>query len=295
MSADQIARLEALLARVQKNSAQPRPARPALSATAATAPEPAVAHPVEMLEPEALEPEPLEPVAAEEVAIEMAEPEIVSEAPAIEMGVESIEDLDLLDDDIVDITDAPSVAPEVAAEEEPEEPPASSRRPRAAANMTEALEGVADQLDLEGRQIPLVTPPPESGPQAAPPVPPMVQPPPPADLARSAGVDELLDDQFAPPLGGPTPEQLGGTVELEAGGASLEIDEPDFQESAPPPQSSPRATSRPLVAPEPEPLEAELIARPIPPQDQAPAAFASRSFKPETFLELLDASLSLGS
>ncbi|MBX3125109.1 MAG: hypothetical protein KF718_00250 [Polyangiaceae bacterium] len=293
MSADQIARLEALLARVQKNSAQPRPVRPALSAAAATepAPEPEPAHPVEPM----LEPEPLEPVAAEEVAIEMAEPEIVSEAPAIEMGVESIEDLDLLDDDIVDITDTPSAAPEAAfAAEEPEEPPASSRRPRAAANMTEALEGVADQLDLEGRQIPIVTPPPESGPQAAPPVPPMVQPPPPADLARSAGMDDLLDDQFAPPLGGPTPEQLGGTVELEAGGASLEIDEPDFQESAPPPQSSPRATSRPLVAPEPEPIEAELVARPIPPPDQAPAAFASRSFRPETFIELLEASLSLG-
>ncbi len=75
---------------------------------------------------------------------------------------EPIEELELLDEEeFVNLTDA---------EMEAEEPPASSRRPKAAESMDEALAGAAEQLDMEeGREIPLKTPPPESGPQAAPP------------------------------------------------------------------------------------------------------------------------------
>ena len=49
-----------------------------------------------------------------------------------------------------------------------DEPPASSQRSRIAGTMDEALARAAEQIQLEeGREVPLKTPPPESGPQAA--------------------------------------------------------------------------------------------------------------------------------
>ncbi|HET9958095.1 MAG TPA: hypothetical protein VFQ61_26550 [Polyangiaceae bacterium] len=107
-----------------------------------------------------------------------------------------------------------------------EQPPSSSHRPKGPGTLDEAVaqaeaEAVAIQ---EGREVPLKTPPPESGPQEA---------PIPAGLAASAPVfDELLEPApLAPPFpgldAGPTPEQVGETIEFpEASRVSLELDAP---------------------------------------------------------------------
>jgi len=114
---------------------------------------------------------------------------------------------------------APGVAP--AAEEEP--PVSSSRSKVVPATMDEALAHAAEQMEIqEGREVPLKTPPPESGPQAA-----MVPMPAPA----APDIDELLEADILP-VGGvsnavPTAEQLGQTIDLdEARGPHLELDQP---------------------------------------------------------------------
>lgn len=109
---------------------------------------------------------------------------------------------------------------EAPVEDEPEEAapdesaPISSRRPKPASSMDEALAGAAEELggeefDLDGTtaQPPLHTPPPESGQQPA------------AD--DDADAFELESGKMrvadAEPAAGPTMEQLGETVELEEG------------------------------------------------------------------------------
>jgi hypothetical protein len=90
--------------------------------------------------------------------------------------------------------------------------------------MDEALAAAAAQLDAE-REVPLKTPPPESGPQEA---------PPPMGMAAPAApdVDSLLGGELDIPTREvvtalPTTEQLGQTIELdEARGPSLELAEP---------------------------------------------------------------------
>lgn len=107
-----------------------------------------------------------------------------------------------------------------------EEPPASSSRSRVPGTMDEALARAAEQIQIEeGREVPLLTPPPESGPQAAMPLPPGIQAPFAPDL------DDLLEAEIARPGGvhraHPTSEQVGQTIELEeARGPSLELDHP---------------------------------------------------------------------
>jgi hypothetical protein len=282
MSANTIDRLQGLLDRVRRNAALPRPVR--AQAAAAVAAEVATDDAVVMDEPEVEEPAFAEPAFAEP---EVAEPEVieaVGDAPEIEMGGESIEDLELLDAEIVDITEEP--LPVELTMDEPDdafvdEPPASSRRPKAAASMSEALAGAAEQLDHEGREIPLKTPPPESGPQEAPPMQGFVTPAVPRDLAHLD--DDLLASQ--PALDVPTAEQLGATVDLEESVSGvIEIDVRDRPPSIPP---EPHA-----VAP-PAPITPEATARPAAAPDAAPAAFSGRDFKPETFFDLLDASLKL--
>ncbi|HEV8549198.1 MAG TPA: hypothetical protein VGQ57_09220, partial [Polyangiaceae bacterium] len=94
-----------------------------------------------------------------------------------------------------------------------EQAPISSRRFK---EPEEASLGNAPSLDGE-REIPIKTPPPESGPQAA--------LPPGLEAARAPAVDELEADLISPPSRGPTTEQLGETIELEeAAGPELEID-----------------------------------------------------------------------
>ena len=207
-------------------------------------------------------------------------------APEIEVSAEAtdIEDLDLSDDEIVDITDADIESMP------PEEPPASSRRPIApAATMEEAISEAAEQIQMQdGREVPLVTPPPESGPQEA--------PMPPADALRSPsvpelsaaeadGVDSLLDP--TPADSGPSPSQIGQTVELDDSGSSqLELDEP--LGAAPP-----RAPAKSGPALSAQPLSPEVTNRTTLTGDPAKIAEA-QAFHPENFAALLDASIALG-
>lgn len=289
----QIEKLQGLLERVQRNAALPRQAAPP-PAMAAAAPEPAVEEPV-----------------AEE---------------------QGIEDVELYEDDIVDLTVEEVGAEEIAEEgpgfaelmpqgpeleediffedEEEIEPPASSRRPKVATSMDEALAGAAE-LDMDqGREVPLKTPPPESGRQVAAPPAGLHQSAPPADL--DAGVDELLEADISSGTqhAKPTPEQLGQTIELEeAGGAPLELEappptpaptRPEELEAPLPPVQPPAARAEPAARPaEIEPAEEvkpEVVERAAVAASGPAAEFvaAHREFKPQSFLELLDASLKLG-
>jgi hypothetical protein len=285
---DQISRLQSLLGRVQKNASRPRVTATASPAAVAPAPAP-VEELVAMPEPELIpEPAPLaepfmaqaEPVPEETSMVRAIEAPADDEEVSVEMGESSMEDLDLLEDDIVDITD-PSEEDTIDASADAEEPPASSRRP-IAGSMGEALAGAAEAVELdEGREIPLKTPPPESGPQVA---------PPPQGLAAPA-VPELGDIR-AVGLGAraqPTAAQLGSTVDLEpAGDAELELGEPVAE--APPVH---------LVreeAPRPEAVQPEVFQRPSIATAAPAGAFvsAARTFQPASFSELLDASLALG-
>jgi hypothetical protein len=189
--------------------------------------------------------------------------------------------VELSDEEIVDITDVSvqSTTEILVEEEEEEEPPASSRR-AIAANMTEALAGAADSVELdEGREIPLKTPPPESGPQAAPP--PGLAAPPLPGVEEIAEADILSGAQAARP-------EIGATVDLEAG-------EPQEFELGEPVREAPPAH---LIREEPPAAEVkpEVVVRPAVTASAPAGAFvtAARQFQPESFVELLDASLGLG-
>ena len=151
---------------------------------------------------------------------------------------------ELLDDDIVEMATSSGDSLLAAAPQDPlddlnfddseltgdssvnEEPPASSSRNKIAATMDEALARAAEDVQLEdGREVPLKTPPPESGPQAAAALPSGIRAP------LSPDLDDLLEADILPAIGLnvalPTVEQLGQTVELEdAPGPSLELDHP---------------------------------------------------------------------
>jgi hypothetical protein len=159
-------------------------------------------------------------------------PEVTVAAIAAEaepMGTE-----ELSEDDLVEVTEGTPAPADVDIdfEDEDEQPPASSQRSKVAASMDEALAAAAEQ-EAE-REVPLQTPPPESGPQAAMPMG-MAAPPAP-------DVDALLSDELDIPMHasssmtGPTPEQLGQTIDLdEARGPSLELAEPRGSDPAPAP------------------------------------------------------------
>jgi hypothetical protein len=231
---------------------------------------------------------------------------------------EGLQELELTDEELVDITveegdeeaaaaRAPSSADveiDMEEEEEEEESPVSSRRARVAASMDEALAGAAGQLDPEPeREVPLQTPPPESGPQAALPLPPgLEQPPLPGEYDSGVHPAEEVKVEFPPVR--PTHAQLGQTIELEAPqGPDLELDmrsrvpperAEDELEAALPDASVERMRPSPSVLP-PEELQAERTERAQMHSDVAPASFsrAARPFAPNTFAELLDASLAL--
>ncbi len=149
---------------------------------------------------------------------------------------------ELLDDDIVEMTVGEAVPlDDLNFDDEEldgdhashiEEPPASSSRSKVASTMDEALARAAEQVTLEdGREVPLKTPPPESGPQAAVALPAGIH----APLAPD--IEELLEADIEPKGGVraalPTPEQLGQTIDLEeARGPSLELDHPSVAQPA---------------------------------------------------------------
>jgi hypothetical protein len=168
------------------------------------------------------------PIAKEDISAVMNRSDLSHDVPE-----------ELLDDDIVEMSPSENGAVVPASHDlddlnfddedtdhnrELSEPPASSSRHRVAGSMDEALARVSEQIDLEeGREVPLKTPPPESGPQAAMSLPAGIH----APLAPD--IEELLEADILP-VGGvnaavPRPEQLGQTIDLdEARGPHLELD-----------------------------------------------------------------------
>ena len=155
---------------------------------------------------------------ADEPPEELLEDDIVEMSPEAEEVVpagNSMDDLNFDDDELGSSSDR---------DRQSDEPPASSSRHRVAGTMDEALARAAEQIEHEdGREVPLKTPPPESGPQAAMALPVGIH----APLAPD--IEELLEADILP-VGGvhadlPTTEQLGQTIELEeARGPHLELD-----------------------------------------------------------------------
>jgi hypothetical protein len=156
---------------------------------------------------------------ADEPPEELLEDDIVemspSEVEADAQAASNLDDLNFDDDDPGRGADRDTPS---------DEPPASSSRHRVAGTMDEALARAAEQIEHdEGREVPLKTPPPESGPQAAMALPVGIH----APLAPD--IEELLEADILP-VGGvnadlPTTEQLGQTIELEeARGPHLELD-----------------------------------------------------------------------
>lgn len=259
MSQVQVAKLRGLLERVQRNASRPR------AVAAAHAPTPAP-EPVEEttivqdVEDTAEQPIPQLPTPPPPPPPVMAAPEPVFEEPEAAPELEVME-LELGEEEIVDITDVDDIEeiPEAPTglELSTEEPPASSRRP-IAANMSEALASAAHSAEPdvdEGREIPLKTPPPESGPQAAPPASPQ---------ASTADLDELIGEPIVHP-----PAPAHAIVDEHAPSGVIEVAER---------------------------MEPQIIARTAAAQAAQVSAIiqASRSFAPQSFAELLDASLGLG-
>jgi hypothetical protein len=283
------------------------------------------------------------------VTTAMRDPAVEVTVAAIEAEAEPIAAEELSEDDLVEVTEATSVPPPVATdvdidfEDEDEQPPASSQRSKVASTMDEALAAAAAQLEAE-REVPIKTPPPESGPQEAP-LPGAIAAPAAPDVDALLGGELDIPTRAEAPLAavGPTPEQLGQTIDLEeARGPDLELAEQQVEAPAspaaveelevalpgragggydeqlqPPPEARDdleahrRRLEDEAIAPPPEslatlpsvqpaaaapeiiPAGPEVVARPLP--VGSPEAFSSprEAFRPGSFVELLDASLSL--
>lgn len=255
-------RLEALLERVRSNAAKPRVRATARSvpalATAAPISDTRLAQAPAELEHDEAEPVPLVRVATTPSEASRDETPDISITPFSETGEVSLLDVseasidgDLGDADFEDMSsellESLPPAPAASWSSPPEgdtlvdEPPVSSQRPRL---LEEPLAGEVTALG-EDREVPLMTPPPESGPQEA--------PAPTGLFAPSApDVEELLPS--APPGAaaaepGPTIEQIGESVDLgePTGGTELELDD----------------VARPATIPPREELEALLDQQPM--------------------------------
>jgi hypothetical protein len=266
---DRLQRLEALLDRVRRRATEARLPLSRLfdaSREKARAQEPAPP-PVREVSPAPVAAAPIPPPAPAAnyvpYTVVPATLELVDTPPPEALGEEDV--LDEIPSDMLEsIPPSGGVAAREAFDTEREdEPPASSQRPRAAAMLDDALLDAAPEPLLdEGREVPLKTPPPESGPQEAPIPTGFGAPHLPdvdrleADLSPGTATGAARFDSLEPPFGavsmptpaaaGPTVEQLGQTIDLEEGGAgpSLELDAP--------------ATPPPPPPPQPEELEASL-------------------------------------
>ncbi|MGC4090266.1 MAG: hypothetical protein QM756_20775 [Polyangiaceae bacterium] len=271
-------KLEALLGRVRQRASLARGAAPAPVVATPTAP-PRMAPPPEPV-PEASIPTAPPPAvslqpAARSLPVQAPEsgwPDAPSQPAAAVLEVVDNPPLETLgEEDLLEIPSdmLESVPPSGGVHAREDEPPASSQRPKAEHldDLEQASAALASEED--GREVPLKTPPPESGPQAAPPpgmgAPPLPQvdqlleadlmPPPP--VAASAeplptpfdSLEQPFGSRPPPPASGPTVEQLGQTIELEeARGPELELDWP-----------MPTATPLPL----------DELEEPLPPQAAA--------------------------
>jgi hypothetical protein len=315
---DQISRLERLLARVQKNASAPRAAR-TVQVAAPVAVAPAAAPPPRPSEDEA----PIPLVAVARAPEEVSSVRVAPAAPAVEVSPEPAEEL--TEDDLVEINSVPPPAvaeapPVVEAappivesvpappaddidfddEEEEEQPPASSKRSKVPTTMDEALAAAAAQLGAEEHEVPIKTPPPESGPQEAVPLPAGLAPAPVPD------VDDMLEADL-PPAHGPRPEQLGQTIDLEeARGPALELDlgrkatpapvqETSELEAPLPAREADRGYDANLAPPAEAKQDLQAFVRPaLPAAEVASFVGSAGGFQPKSFIELLDASIDLG-
>ena len=354
---DRIQKLEALLERVRRNKTHAPVRAAALFAEAPLALEALAPSPVPT--PVAAAPVPLTPVPAPVTPITPPAtpvPDAHLEAPAavitrteppppvatpswqpepgsaVQARPSTMPPMEISDDDLLEVTTLPpeaevtveSRSPSVEDDDdidvdvEEENAPVSSSRFKVPGTLDEALTHAA-QLEGE-REIPIKTPPPESGPQEALPLTGLEAP-------RFPDVDQLEADLMPPPSMGPTAEQLGETIELEAPrGPELEIDVAASAEprTEPPPEelevTLPRASMPSglydvnVAAPPPElvvPPEApaaelrEVVTAPAQVVDPGPERITrpplgatdvaevtlTTPLAPKTFVELLDASL----
>lgn len=256
---DRLQRLEALLDRVRRRASQARLPLTRMLDSALTRAEPRepepVPPPVHEIERPAVAAAPPAPPPAAFVpyTVVPATLELVDTPPPEALGEEDV--LDEIPSDMLESV-PPSggfTAREPFDTAREEEPPASSQRPRASASLDDALLDAAPEPLLdEGREVPLKTPPPESGPQEAP-IPTGFGAPHVPDVDRLeadllAGHAASSFDSIEPPFGavsmptpagaGPTVEQLGQTIDLEEGGGqTLELDAPATPPPPPPPKS----------------------------------------------------------
>ena len=159
-------------------------------------------------------------------------PEVTVAAIAAE--AEPIGTEELSEDDLVEVTEGTPAPADVDIDfdDEVEQPPASSQRSKIASSMDEALAAAAEH-EAE-REAPLQTPPPESGPQEAPGLMGMAAPAAPDVDALLGGELDIPTRADAGIASGPTPEQLGQTIDLEeARGPLLELAEQTGHEPAP--------------------------------------------------------------
>lgn len=239
---DQIARLETLLSRIQSHARARRAALGTL--TSLDLPAPNGAAPNGAAAPVSARAEP--PISTIE-RVESAPPEALSDEDVLEMSSDVLESIpppsvESRPPEVAPVSDAAFASGEPAEEQAEEEPPASSKRQRLAGTIDDAVAAAEREpvfID-EGREVPIKTPPPESGPQEAPPPPGALSAPPPPDDLR-----EFIDE--AEPSAGPTPEQLGATVTLdEPTDEPLELDAPRPLTPPPPPMTEELEVTLPL-------------------------------------------------
>jgi hypothetical protein len=347
---DRLRRLESLLERVRANALRPRveavaaapaPVSDTLLRAVPSAPEFDEAEPVPLVrvaaggsgaEREADVPTdaPSEGFTPFSVTGEVSTLELVESEPP-----EALTESDLVDmpSELLQSLSPPTADAWLSQSPSEDEPPISSQRPRLPSDLEADLHGRREPAAGDEVDVPLMTPPPESGPQEAPPG---------GMFAPGVpDVDNLRAE--APPMSqgadyGPTPEQIGESVELEErGGPALELDIARARPDTMPPKEELEALLNPppsvgiydeSLLPPPE-ARAELVAHDLRfsssrkaeaepgspsftsegpvvdetgPEVFTPALasggapelrFPGASFRPQTFVELLDASLAL--
>ncbi len=329
---ERIGQLEGLLDRIHRNAARPRAERavPAAKASApaaaapipvvVTPPAPAVVAAASVPTPPPVPQTPAAPPVAVAQAASSVPPWKPEPSSTVQARPSTIPPEELSEDDLIEVTSLPPVPPSeraleassgVAGGDELEEAPASSRRSKVAESLDQAIANAAAQAD--DALVPIHTPPPESGPQEAV-LPAGIEAP---RAPEFGDLDEALN---RPASLGPTPEQLGETIDLdEAEGPTIEIEAGGMEPPEPPRERQleelevalPRAempsgtydleVSEPAPVPEvlpPPPLAAphhtpQVTARPAVAEPEITQVVRVSAKAPETFAELLDASLGL--
>lgn len=168
------------------------------------------------------------PVAADELEIvEELQPE-ATPAPASAAPADRLEPVDLIEEGPAELE--PVLDEETGDQLAPDEEraPISSRRPRAPETTDDGLDDVAVEVAFE-QDVPLKTPPPESGRQQVAPIEVSPSPPPPKLEPASDDLEMAIPVSAAPPpppprAPMPSIEQLGGTIDLAAGDSDVALE-----------------------------------------------------------------------